>query len=496
MQLTKNQQAIINLLLQSRDYVSADQVSKKLGFSTKTILRNVKSINAQSNEKNLIISERGKGLKLDYSSYILDRNNQDTDLSKDSIVERRNNVLLEILFRSPYFIDLDKTYDKYYVSKSVIETDIKAIKELLITYDVNLQREGYHVSVYGNERNIRQALNSTIIKLNLMNSDNIQELSTDFPGLDSNDEEFLVSRIEFIERQLNIAIPYPYNINLFSHMYIMMNRFKQGAVKNSTSKSLTEQQEKIKEKYQNIYRVTSQVIDDISNYLHIRVPLGEEFNLLQYLVSVHYNRDVIFNGQTPKIVEKIVSYSLDYFSIDKRTKAAVLLAEDLTNHIKPMMNRLNSGIVVANRLLSDIQVTYPNIFDKVRILFQKISRKFKIPDVPNDEIGFITLYFAKYKEQVIRRKKVLIMCTSGFGTAQLLNTKISKVFPELQIVDVIGTSELNSKLKDNPDIDMIISTVNVKKISKKIILVSALFNSQDRDRIERELEKQSNENTI
>ncbi|WP_143795802.1 PRD domain-containing protein, partial [Oenococcus oeni] len=175
--------------------------------------------------------------------------------------------------------------------------------------------------------------------------------------------------------------------------------------------SFTEQQEKIKEKYQNIYRVTSQVIDDISNYLHIRVPLGEEFNLLQYLVSVHYDRDVIFNGQTPKIVEKIVSYSLDYFSIDKRTKAAVLLAEDLTNHIKPMMNRLNSGIVVANRLLSDIQVTYPNIFDKVRILFQKISRKFKIPDVPNDEIGFITLYFAKYKEQVIRRKKVLIMCT-------------------------------------------------------------------------------------
>nr|WP_257611188.1 hypothetical protein [Oenococcus oeni] len=81
------------------------------------------------------------------------------------------------------------------------------------------------------------------------------------------------------------------------------------------------------------------------------------------------------------------------------------------------------------------------------------------------------------------------MCTSGFGTAQLLNTKISKVFPELQIVDVIGTSELNSKLKDNPDIDMIISTVNVKKTSKKIILVSALFNSQDRDRIERELEK-------
>nr|WP_239645810.1 hypothetical protein [Oenococcus oeni] len=55
---------------------------------------------------------------------------------------------------------------------------------------------------------------------------------------------------------------------------------------------------------------------------------------------------------------------------------------------------------------------------------------------------------------------------------------------------------MNSKLKDNPDIDMIISTVNVKKISKKIILVSALFNSQDRDRIERELEKQSDENTI
>ena len=69
--LTKNpnKQKIISYLLHHREFVKAEELARILSISSKTVYRTIQSINEGCNSS-LIISERGKGIKLDYEKYI------------------------------------------------------------------------------------------------------------------------------------------------------------------------------------------------------------------------------------------------------------------------------------------------------------------------------------------------------------------------------------------------------------------------------------------
>ncbi|MBF5067331.1 transcription antiterminator, partial [Salmonella enterica subsp. enterica serovar Istanbul] len=67
---------------------------------------------------------------------------------------------------------------------------------------------------------------------------------------------------------------------------------------------------------------------------------------------------------------------------------------------------------------------------------KEVSQHFKLPLIKADEIGFITLYFARMLETQQLPIQTLIMCMTGIGTSELLKAKIIKKFPDLNIVDV------------------------------------------------------------
>ncbi|MCB7112473.1 transcription antiterminator, partial [[Eubacterium] rectale] len=77
------------------------------------------------------------------------------------------------------------------------------------------------------------------------------------------------------------------------------------------------------------------------------------------------------------------------------------------------------------------------------------------------EIGFLTLYFAKYIEESSLPKRVLIMCASGIGTSKLLYVKIHKAFPDLNIVGVTSKTDYVENPDKYDDVDVIVSTVPV-----------------------------------
>ncbi|WP_211516933.1 BglG family transcription antiterminator [Fictibacillus solisalsi] len=138
---------------------------------------------------------------------------------------------------------------------------------------------------------------------------------------------------------------------------------------------------------------------------------------------------------------------------------------DLANHIKPMLNRLGHKIRIKNSLLSQIKVTYEEVFLGVTNVSEWISETFNLPAINDDENGFITLYFAKAIEtgQYHRPIKTLIMCTTGIGTSELLKAKVSKKFPELEIVDIVASRNTNLLKEKYSDAELILSTVHIKE---------------------------------
>ena len=86
------------------------------------------------------------------------------------------------------------------------------------------------------------------------------------------------------------------------------------------------------------------------------------------------------------------------------------------------------------------------------------------------------------------------MCTTGVGTSELLKAKIEKKFPELDIIDVLATKDLERLLEDYPETKLILTTIKLKKsLPVKFLLVSAMLTSDDQKRIQHKIEEINHE---
>ena len=70
------------------------------------------------------------------------------------------------------------------------------------------------------------------------------------------------------------------------------------------------------------------------------------------------------------------------------------------------------------------------------------------------------------------------------GTSHILKKRVQKIFPDLEITDVISLKQLEKK--DLSDIDLIITTVNItKEIQCPSVLVSVLMDQRDIDEVKK-----------
>lgn len=166
-----------------------------------------------------------------------------------------------------------------------------------------------------------------------------------------------------------------------------------------------------------------------------------------------------------------------------------VLELDLVRHIGPMINRLKNEISVENSLLAEIKLEYGNLFQTIQRIINLACKRFFVPEASQNEVGFITLYFAKYLEQHTDSYHVWIVCASGVGTSELLKVKLENSFRNITVDRVL--SSVDEKLKSvGNDVDLIISTVTLpKSITAKHLLVSALLNEKDKEAISLALRK-------
>ena len=492
MQLNDQQQALIDILMRQNDYITAHKLSEVTNTSTKTIYRNVRSINDSSESGDVIEAARGRGYRLNYDRYIYERNTSVDNTLDYSPIERRNRILLELLFNAPFDLNVDRLYEHYYVSETVIENDISLMNKLALSFGLVLKHRYRRLSITGPEPNIRQAIRNTINKGDLMDKESIDDFIDDFHELSSFDERFLIAQLEYLERSLKLTIPYPYNINIFSHLYILMSRFREGKVVDDPEQNrLTADQKALTERNPKFAEVAREIIGKIGRYLNTTLPAIEDFYLLQYMVSMRYDRELPSTNHEDKLVDQLVVFYVDGFDFNGRAVDRTALVADLRNHIKPMVNRLKNGISVANHLLKEIGSEYPDELAQVKQLSSEVQTKFALPAaISADESGFITLYFAKYLEQAKPAKRILIMCASGVGTSQLIWVKVQKAFPDLDVVAVVSKDGYLKHAADYGHIDLIITTVNVTPADEtSVVMVSAMFTKADRDQVANWIER-------
>ncbi|EAH4447954.1 transcription antiterminator [Listeria innocua] len=483
MLLTKTERALINLFLTKNDFLTANQLALMLEVSSKTIYRKIKNINSATDEKEIIISEKGRGYKLNYKAYIQAKLETTSDIFGYTPSERREKILLQVLFKSPKYLNIAKLYEGYYVGYNSIKNDFALLNQSIEKYHLALEKKQKEIRVVGTEENIRIAINEVINNLDLSSYD---DLKTEYSNLNNADVQFIVRQMEIIENKLMISIPYPYDINIFSHLYILINRFRQGEVEDfdETNEIYLVTNEKL-------HTIAVEAIESIEQYLKMKLPKRETFNFLQYLISSRFNHEIeLISSNVFPIVEEMTDFYINQVAakIDMPINKKQLKIE-LLSHMKPMVNRMNHQINIKNNLLSDIKLEYGQLFDIIKETARDVAETFKLNTISDDEVGYITIYFAKHIEESPLVKRIIIMCSSGIGTSELLKVKVQKAFPDVEIVDVLSSTRFKNSLQDYQNIDFILTTINAES-TKEIpsLLVSAMFTEKDKMMVKKLME--------
>lgn len=492
MSIGENEDKILLLLAKRNSYMTSNDIARELRISQRTVIRYVKNIN-DGGDKPIIASKRGKGYRLEYEAYLKNDNNEKW-VSDYSPVERRNEILLKILFQAPKLISRKSLFSSYYVSEPVINNDLQDIRNKLHTFHLELIRKQHLVGASGTEIDIREAILKSVNKINTMDLNDLEDLEDQFPESNSYDMRFIHRQIHQIENELGSIIPYPYNVNIFSHIYILVNRYRQGVVyKKDENLILSEAEKKVIASNDELYQIASDFIESLSGYLNQKIEEIEKYYILQYLISSRLFPDEDEKNGYSCEVKQLTSMLIEEISheigISIKTNQ---IKNELLGHIKPLINRINNQIDIRNKLLPDIQREYPELYIKVKSATNRIFEKQYNKKLSDDEVGFLTLYFAKYLEQHPKTTRVIIICASGIGTSELLKVKVQRAFPQIHVADVLSLRQYEkNKTEYNEKFDFVITTINSGKSidSKPVILVNAMFTEKDQDAVKNMLKE-------
>ncbi|MBM4464046.1 MAG: PRD domain-containing protein [Chloroflexi bacterium] len=313
----------------------------------------------------------------------------------------------------------------------------------------------------------------------------LRVLSAFFENLDLSYSKKLV---DSIERMLHLQFTDDACVSLVLHLAILIGRVGQGKIVELPPqhlKSLREQRE---------FHAAKIIADQIEQRFNTVLPKSEVAYIAIQLAGakIRWTVSDIIGERSAEEIEPGVLEMVDgmlaeasiylhpYLRVDQQ------LIRSLAFHLKPVLSRLRFGLPVRNPLLEDVKRQYPYIFKVARrssdILEEKVSRR-----IPEEEIGYIAMHLGAAMERLRPfpgvKRRVLVICGEGVATAWLLVSKMQAEFPEVEVVEVMSTSEVSRRHVFRGDIDAMISTVPVEIVGIPIIVVSPLLGAKDKARI-------------
>lgn len=94
------------------------------------------------------------------------------------------------------------------------------------------------------------------------------------------------------------------------------------------------------------------------------------------------------------------------------------------------------------------------------------------------------LYFQQALDRARRQLRVVVVCSTGRGTALFLRSRIERRFPDWHIVELVGVRDLErvvARINSASDIDLVISTIPLDGLPIPTAVVNSLLTPLDVD---------------
>lgn len=464
--LNKKEKQIIQYLMKDRDkFVTSKELAAHLNCSDRTIRTYYKTLVEKIDDYSGIdlISKQGYGYKLDVldddalADFLEENHINDHHFDYQSITDindRYNYLLNKLLFEQNeiYFDDL---VDELYVSRSTLSSDFKKIRQKFKPYHLKIESKANKgVYVTGSERDKRRFIMDYFISSGFIDTMHSYV-----------NNELLNQRISFEEltiivldecREGGLKLSDFVIQNLVIHIALAIRRITEGF---KISK-LEEEELKLRELPER--QIADNILKRVSVSTGIDFPVEEVDYITLHLISKsHGNARYVSESMQERMRQELID-SIE--KINPEVKNDFQLIEGLLAHLSTMLIRLEGKVVLENPLTTEIQANYQEMYQLAEQVITTMPTFQSFSLTPN-EIAYIALHFMaakeRYKEQ--RKYNVLVICATGYGSAQMLKSRIENELGNLiSITDVIGYYEINDeKLKG---IDFIVSSIDLSNL--------------------------------
>ncbi|WP_423831524.1 BglG family transcription antiterminator [Streptococcus equinus] len=481
--LNKKEKQIIQYLTKDKEqFVTSKELAAHMGCSDRTIRTYYKTlVEKLDNHSGLdLISKQGYGYKLDildddaYADFLEENHINDHQFNYQSVtdINDRYNFLLNKLLFEQNEIYFDDLADELFVSRSTLSSDFKKIREKFKPYHLKIESKANKgVYVMGQERDKRRFIMDYFIDSGFINTMHSYV-----------DNELLNQRISFEEltiivldecREGGLKLSDFVIQNLVIHIALAIRRITEGFRISKVSddevvlRGLAER------------RVAENILKRVSVSTGIHFPIEEVDYITLHLVSKGHGNSCHISEVLQEQIRQELIDSIDH--INPTVKNDFQLIEGLLAHLSTMYIRLQGKVVMENPLTAEIQANYRDMYQLAERVVSNMPTFSPYTLSPN-EIAYIALHFMaakeRYKEQ--RKYNVLVICATGYGSAQMLKSRIENELGNLvSITDVIGYYEINDeKLKG---IDFIVSSIDLSNLMFNIpvFTVSVFLNDEE-----------------
>lgn len=456
--MNKNQKIIMKELLASDVPLTSEHLALTCGVSSKSIRRYLADLKDQCEQHGAtIIMKPGLGnlIRID------DEKKFHTFLEKErssqkipNSPEERLDYLLNLLLYNSDYVKVSDIADDLFISTSRLSIDLKNLRSLLDNYHLKIvNKPNYGIKIQGNERDRRICMAEYYMKKR--NDDTTSNPNDAYQVMINN----VITKV-LVQKNIHMS-----DIALQSlaiHLLIAVERIKTSNIIQLTS----ETQQKMEAKGE--YSIALALKDAIEHTFGITLPISEICYLTQHLIGKkHFESDtnefdVEVNEEVTVLVNVILRSIFDQTRMDFYND--IDLKMNLMLHMIPFLERVRNQMMVHNPIINDIKEKYSFAYELASIGLSAVCERLKVK-ITEDEISFFALHFIlalERKREEVAPSNILIVCSTGRATSQLLAYQIQKKFGDrINVIRIIEAHRLDQMNLES--FDFIFSTVPIHK---------------------------------
>lgn len=487
--MTRRQYEFLNLLMKKRGFAPVRFYADKMGLSDKTLRREIHQLTPEISLHHAIIETRaGRGIRLDLANAdmegflrLMDRWKGQQVSGRPVIWEksfRRLDIALNLLLYSDEPASLAGLSYQYYVSKSSICNDIRALEGFFGNRRLSLLQNRQGIRLKGEEKDIRGALIDLILFILENAGDetvgrrpdglNMKTMMTILDCFSETDLCWVERLYRELEREIRGNFDEREYCLVSITLLIIVYRIRAGFTLEDDCEFYEEAGD---------FRLQSGFCPELAK---IGQSLKEQYGFCLSSAETGFLQESLSGTRmfcefllqdNPDGRETAAAFGRDFIDafsviteINLREKSSLYL--NIISHILLMLNRLKRDAAAKNPFISQIISEYRGLINVCRIICWILVKKFRLPDISMDEICYLALYIQGEIMEQGEEARIVLVSNLQRGLVDIIRLKLlarhskweittcsSRTYEELsqfQFDFTVTTVELDSKLQRIP----------------------------------------------